>query len=566
MDIKELKNKIKAASGTEKVDLLNELGARLQRSEPNEAGEHARAAIELAKECDYDKGIADGCQVLGFIHWVRGDYKPAMEQFEKAQDIYEAINDKRGLAQSFLNIANCHGSRMDYDQSLECHLKSIALCEEIEDRELLATNYSDLSYVHWKLNDFDQALKYLHLALDTFKEMGNDNKTATTLNNIGVIYEHQENYDKALEYYKDALDIWERLGDFQNANMAHTYNNIGTIYTRQKDGDKSLQYYYKSLEIWEAIESKTGLAMVYTNIGETYAMVEDYPKAAEWQKKGLETARQIGDIDRELECCRSLAETCANLGNHAEACRLYKQFSVLREKAFGSEMSQRIAEMQTRYESDKNRREAELYRLKNVELAGEIKTREKAETELRKYRDHLEEMVKDRTAELEKEIAVRKSSEERLQHTTEELLEKSKALEDKNIALNQVLSHIENTRQQNKRQIYLNIETALRPFMARLKEKYGQSDSREMEEMEDTVKSILALDMSEFEDRYSKLSVREVEICKLIRKGLSSNQIGDRLHISAYTVKNHREKIRKKLGITNKDINLTAYLRSHETP
>jgi two-component system invasion response regulator UvrY len=47
------------------------------------------------------------------------------------------------------------------------------------------------------------------------------------------------------------------------------------------------------------------------------------------------------------------------------------------------------------------------------------------------------------------------------------------------------------------------------------------------------------------------LSLREIEIIKLIKEGLSSKEIADRLHISARTIEVHRHNILKKLKLKN---------------
>lgn len=54
--------------------------------------------------------------------------------------------------------------------------------------------------------------------------------------------------------------------------------------------------------------------------------------------------------------------------------------------------------------------------------------------------------------------------------------------------------------------------------------------------------------------KFETLSTREKEIALLIGEGLTNQEIGDRLFISAETVKTHRKKIKSKLSIkTNKD-------------
>ena len=82
---------------------------------------------------------------------------------------------------------------------------------------------------------------------------------------------------------------------------------------------------------------------------------------------------------------------------------------------------------------------------------------------------------------------------------------------------------------------------------------------------EHTSKQMLSYHLSEdidlFRDRYSRLTPRELNICELIRSGKSSKQIASNLNISLGTVNKHREQIRRKLGISNKEINLGTYLK-----
>ncbi|MEM6361266.1 MAG: response regulator transcription factor [Bacteroidota bacterium] len=59
----------------------------------------------------------------------------------------------------------------------------------------------------------------------------------------------------------------------------------------------------------------------------------------------------------------------------------------------------------------------------------------------------------------------------------------------------------------------------------------------------------------------TNLSAREVEILKLIAKGLSTAKIADQLHISIHTVNSHRKNILKKLKLTS-PTQLVAY--AHE--
>jgi DNA-binding NarL/FixJ family response regulator len=53
-----------------------------------------------------------------------------------------------------------------------------------------------------------------------------------------------------------------------------------------------------------------------------------------------------------------------------------------------------------------------------------------------------------------------------------------------------------------------------------------------------------------------------MRVALMIKNGLTSQQISDLLCISLHTVKTHRKNIRKKLKISDTNINLVSYLKS----
>ena len=164
---------------------------------------------------------------------------------------------------------------------------------------------------------------------------------------------------------------------------------------------------------------------------------------------------------------------------------------------------------------------------------------------------------------LVRNITERKRRQDELKKKTSELREEQNRLRDKNIALRQVLEQIESSRQEYQLQLYKDVDTALAPLLRKLREEAGSDRKKEFEELEAALNSILAKDIDEFKIRYGKLTSRESEICGMIKNGKTSKQISDDLNLSLLTVLKHREQIRKKLGITNKDISLVTYLRMH---
>jgi PAS domain S-box-containing protein len=143
----------------------------------------------------------------------------------------------------------------------------------------------------------------------------------------------------------------------------------------------------------------------------------------------------------------------------------------------------------------------------------------------------------------------------------EALNQERQALAEKNVALKEIMSVVEAEKMEIRKQIAGVIDQVLKPAVNRLMRRDGSVNKTYYDLLKYNLDELAiatggALHMS------SKLSPREMEICAMIKNGSSSKDIAEALDIALVTVQKHREVIRKKLGLTNKNINLTTHLRN----
>lgn len=158
------------------------------------------------------------------------------------------------------------------------------------------------------------------------------------------------------------------------------------------------------------------------------------------------------------------------------------------------------------------------------------------------------------------DITARKATENALRQTTTELKSERAALNDKNAALKEVLEHLEREKAVFKQRVWDDIEKELLPFLDSMKQFSPPELQTQIDVVADDLKTLMSQDVDEFQIRYARLTPREREICDLIKDGKSSKEISDLLNVSLPTVHKHRERIRRKLKIMNKDVNLNTYL------
>jgi len=64
---------------------------------------------------------------------------------------------------------------------------------------------------------------------------------------------------------------------------------------------------------------------------------------------------------------------------------------------------------------------------------------------------------------------------------------------------------------------------------------------------------------------YHSMTPTEIAICNMIRNGIRTKEIAEMRSVSEATINRHREKIRRKLKLTNQDVNLASFLQSSLT-
>ncbi len=161
-----------------------------------------------------------------------------------------------------------------------------------------------------------------------------------------------------------------------------------------------------------------------------------------------------------------------------------------------------------------------------------------------------------------RDITDKKDWETRLRETSEQLRREHADATRKNVALNEVLEHLEQEKSAFRHELSANVENLLRPIVEKLRSQDGRLAPQEVELLRDGLDAIVGHDLDRYQNNLTKLTPREMDISELIRLGRTSKEIADELSLSDQTVHKHRQAIRRKLQLDNRGINLAAYLRA----
>ena len=135
----------------------------------------------------------------------------------------------------------------------------------------------------------------------------------------------------------------------------------------------------------------------------------------------------------------------------------------------------------------------------------------------------------------------------RLKKISEELKAEKNSLNSKNIALNELISHIEEDKNRIKKTIAGNIESIIFPLLETMKSSANSLDKKYVDLVINSLKDLSEPFLKSNVRLSSHLTPKELQICNMIKNGLSVKEIAQILHLSPRTIDKHRENIRGKL-------------------
>ncbi|MCU0555322.1 MAG: LuxR C-terminal-related transcriptional regulator, partial [Syntrophales bacterium] len=170
----------------------------------------------------------------------------------------------------------------------------------------------------------------------------------------------------------------------------------------------------------------------------------------------------------------------------------------------------------------------------------DITEQKKAEDEVAVYRERLEDLVKERTRELE---------------------EKTYILEELNAATRVLLRQREEDRKELEGRFVANMKNLILPYAEKLK-------STRLDERQKSYLAIMETHLDEILSPLVKtmqrhnLTPTESQVASLIKDGKPTKEIAAILGVAPSSIDTHRKSIRKKLDLKNSKVNLQSHLRA----
>ncbi len=161
---------------------------------------------------------------------------------------------------------------------------------------------------------------------------------------------------------------------------------------------------------------------------------------------------------------------------------------------------------------------------------------------------------------LEKEIKQRKQIEKQLQQNEKRISIKNSELEEVNSALKVLLTQLKEASKEFEDNILINVKKTISPYIVQLRKSDLNDRQHDMLALIDkNLNNLVSPFIKSLHNNYFQLTPGEIKVADLIRAGNSTKEIAYILSLSPRTIEAYRDRIRKKIGIKNKKVNLRTY-------
>ncbi|EAY31066.1 tetratricopeptide repeat protein [Microscilla marina] len=324
-------------------------------------------AALLATQIKFKDGLGRVRLGKAAIAYFTANYDDSALYSDQAIEIFQQTNNKELLAETYTNLGMSHWSQGSYSKALDYVFKGIHLYQESGKSGRLAYALYMLGSFYLDLNDPDNAEKNF-LASQKALEIGDPYSVSNARSWIGLanVAFQRDQYTQALECLDKALKLQEESND--QFGMSRTFNDFGKIYRKLNDIDQAYLFYGKSLNIRLQATDKQALITTYLDLGEFNFEQQEYALAVNYLQNGLKWAEKLRAKVKMYRAHLLLSQIYDVLEEYDKAYHHLKQHNEIKDSVMGKDANLKIRNLESQFAKERSEKEAEIYRLKNVEL------------------------------------------------------------------------------------------------------------------------------------------------------------------------------------------------------
>jgi signal transduction histidine kinase len=355
----------------------------------------------------------------------------ALTALREAQTLVDENSDLAVTARIVTLLAACYDELGMITDAEDTYVRAIELRERLGDEQGLAVVYYNFAEMCQRRDEEEMAYEHFTRAYEIEKRLNLVTGMPRTACLLAIIHAARGDADRALELVREAIDMAERAK--VPVLVAHCLANAAAVYERLGQDAENERMLREAIAYAEQFDFRHLLGQLFLNLGSALIKREQYDEAERNVDRSLEMVREYGyryaeghaqmmqgiiarerdDYERAIERLRGAAmillevkASTAYLDALAALARTYTLAGATKEAAeqlvtwvehhreiHNEHLRDRISFVQRQHERERKAAEAEIYRLKNIELTDAMRQLQILNDELRDLAAEKDELM-----------------------------------------------------------------------------------------------------------------------------------------------------------------------------
>ena len=278
------------------------------------------------------------------------------------------------------NLGNIYNNKGQYDKAIQYRILALKMAEQQNLKNWIVNIYVSISYDYHDFENYQKGIYYGKKALQIYRNDKNakPKNFHSALNAIAINYDDWNKPEQAIYYHK--LNLKYVKGK-DTILLQNTFNNLGNTLLKQKKFTEAKKWILRSKKIID-FKAKSGdnvdynYATCYTNLATIATELNQFEDAEKYFNLALKYSKKSKTAEKLRDYYYQKSIYNKKRNNLSETIKEQDNYIKLRDSIYTVERNEALAEMETKYQTEK--KEKQLLLAKNQILQKEEESKEKS--------------------------------------------------------------------------------------------------------------------------------------------------------------------------------------------
>ena len=301
---------------------------------------------------------SNSLSTIGNAYIELGQLDSARWYVERGLAVKVEHNIEKNLYYNYFHLASFYEKSNDYELAVEYHLRIIEILEKDNESSNLAIEYHNLSRMFLAQNNIERAQEYCTKAIALCQELNLVLYHSSALSTNAKIKELQGQNDEALQLYQEALQL-NRNTQNEGAILSRL-NSLIKLHLKLEQYEIAENHLTEVLPLVQQRNNLPEKTEAYLNLAKLKIGQNKLPEAKNILDSAQAMVMTLDNIKEERKWLATQSEYFEKNGEFNKALLAGQQAASLKDSIFNIEKSERIHELEEKFERTKKEKEITL--------------------------------------------------------------------------------------------------------------------------------------------------------------------------------------------------------------